>query len=721
MRKSLTTRPWSLYIMGVICIFLCSCSLTIKKKSTTEFSLDSADDYYEKGQWDQAIIHYRLFLSQHPQNSEARIKLGKALLADHRIEEAKTEFEKQMGDNSVVSPEIYFLAGRSCHQLGLFDEAEAYYRTYLRKEKDANLGLVSYFLKQTGAAKTAGEAGTSYLVENLGQRVNSLQDEFHPVYSPTLDQRFYFSVRDLERTSAIRGTPSVGSSMKFAEIARGTWTIGGALDQDLMGDDDLYLLDFSEDGQTVFFTKSLSAGNKMTYRKNFEELPGEQQVDRWTHPIYNSMLGDRDLFMIHDSAFLFSSSRLESYGGFDLYVTFKRLGKWMVQNLGPDINSQFDEISPFLSKNGRELYFSSNSDKSIGGYDIFFATFDDDMESWSTPQNMLPPLNSGMDDVGFRISLSGREALFSSDRSGGHGGFDIYQVYFDQKRYSQSEISQPKYFYQVSEYRSFASQGERSSIMAEKPIYALPVISFGERPVVITPKIKDELEQVLKFGRLFPHTGLLLHVFTGGNDLVDDFSLFRPVLILKNLVDFLKENGMDPSRIQIRLYGNQYPRFTSQDVSDDQPVVPARSMNRRLEFGFTRTTNLPVQFSTSIDKVTHSALDMSPYQIWLNNTQELYFRIKLLETKQLLKGADYIQEDDYMLVKEENGENYTYYSGIFQDVASAKEKLAQYIARGFLSAEIVAFEGASKIESDQITTEMIENYPQLKEYIIYQK
>lgn len=682
--------------------------------------MDRADDYYKKGQWDQAIVHYELYLTQHPKSHEARIKLGKTFLADHRMEKAAAEFESLMKDNGAVSPEVYLLAGRTNHQLGRFEEAEAYYRIYLEVEKDANLDLVSYYLKQTGAAKTAGVAGTSYLVENLGQRVNSSQDEFRPIYSPNFDQRFYFSIRDMERSSAIRSTTPVGSSMKFAEIAQGNWAIRGALDQDLMPDDDLYLLDFSEDGQSVIFTRSLSAGKRMTYRKNFEELPGEQQVEEWMHPVFNSMLGDRDLFMIHDSAFLFSSSRLEGYGGYDLYVTFKRLGKWMVQNLGSDINSSFDEIAPFLSENGRELYFSSNSDKSIGGYDIFFATFDDDKESWSTPQNMLPPLNSGMDDVGFRLSKSGREALFSSERSGGYGGFDIYQVYFDQQRYSQSEISQPKYFYQVSAYRSFASQGESSSIAAEKPVYGLPVIYFGERPVVITPKIKEELEQVLKFGKLFPHTGLLLHVFNG-NEVEDDFSLFRPVLILKNVVDFLKENGMDPSRIQIRLYGNQYPRYTSVDFSDDRTITPVRSLDRRLEFGFIRTSNLPVQFGSSTGKMSNITHDLSPYQKWMNKTQELYFRIRLLETQQLLKGADYIQEEDYMLVKEENGDYFTYYSGIFQDVAPAKEKLAHYIARGYLNAEIVAFEGASRIESDQITTEMIETYPQLKEYIIYQK
>lgn len=721
MRKSITSPVFTGCIIIVWSVLLCSCSFYMNKQNTSDTGLDRADEYYRQGLWDQAIDQYKLYLSRHPGNRSARTKLAKTFLAGHQVAEAHAQLESLIRDHTELPVEVYFLAGRSSHQLGHFEEAEVYYRTYLDVDKDADLNLLSYYLKQTGAAKTAGVAGTSYLVENVGKMVNTSRDEFRPVYSPNVEQRFYFSIHDPERLSPIRSTLPVGPSMKYAEVVQGTWAIGGALDKDLMPDEDLYLLDFSEGGEYVVFTRQLPAGNRMTYRKNFEELSGEKQVVEWTHPVYKSSLGDRDLFMIHDSAYLFSSERLEGYGGYDLFVTFKRLGNWMVQNLGPVINSRYDEITPFLGTNGRELYFSSNSDKSIGGYDIFFANFDDEMESWSSPQNMLPPLNSGMDDVGFWLSTDGREALFSSERQGGHGGFDIYQVYFDQQRYSQSVVSQPKYFYQVSEYRSFASQGEHSSALAEKPVYELPIIYFGERPVVITPKIRAELDQVLNFGKLFPHTGLLLQVFSG-KEVENDFSFFKPVLILKNVVDYLIENGMEPSRMQIRLYGNQYPRFTPVGSSNVQKAMPVLSLNQRLEFGFTRTSNLPVQFGSPAGQSSDNNLPgVSPYQKWLSNTQNLYFRIKLLETEQLLKGVDYLVEDDYMLAMEGSGDYFTYFSGIFHDVASAKEKLNKYIAQGFGNAEIVAFIGASRIASDQITTEMIETYPILKEYIIYQK
>lgn len=506
----------------------------------------------------------------------------------------------------------------------------------------------------------------------------------------------------------------------YAEVRHGEWVPQGPMDNSLASDEEMHLMDFSEDGQRVFFSRVSEGNKRRTYQKTFENIEGRTQVSEWIHPVYNCILGDRDLFTINDSAYLFSSHRLEGYGGYDLFVTFKRFGEWVVQNLGPVINSRYDEIAPFLSRDGREIYFSSNSDKSIGGYDIFFATFDDDMESWTLPENMLVTINSGMNDVELRLSNDGSSAIFSSNRSGGNGAYDIYHVYFTQKKYSQNHTNQPIYFYQVSAYRSFASEGKESQISSEKPVYELPVIYFGTRPVVITSKIKTQLDKILEYGQLFPHIGLLLHIFVD-QPLDDDISIYRPVLILKNITDYLTVHGMNPARIQLRLYGSQYPRFTSAVLSENKKIVPARSPNRRLEFGFTKTDNLPVEFITPAFEMNDVSENISPYLQWQERTEGLYFRIELAESQQVLKGMDYNQEDDLMLTVDEEKNHYTYFTGIYQTVDEARKKLKHYYARGYDKSEIVAFLGASRIAGEKITTDMIEAYPELKKYIIYQK
>ncbi|MBY5957943.1 tetratricopeptide repeat protein [Membranicola marinus] len=720
MKNTVARISFFVCIACMVSIMLYSCSLPIFRQQPTSTDLNRADALFEEGSWKEAITEYQSYLSRHPVNPQARLKLGRSLMEEDRIEEALEQFQKILADGDRNHPEeVYFRAGRACHQLGQFSEAEHYYRQFAERSSMVDLQLVNYYMKQIGAARTAGNDAANSLVENAGHQVNSVHDEFHPVYSPNIGHRFYFTVHDSEHTLSIRSTPEVGASMKYAEVTQGIWKTEGTLDDEFDHSPELRLLDFSENGQHVFFTRPVTDEERTTLVGAFESGPDEPAVRTWDHPVFQSRLGDRDLFTIHDSAYLFSSQRLEGYGGYDLYVTFKSSGNWMVQNLGPQINSPADEIAPFLSVDGRQLYFSSNSDKSIGGYDVFFATFDDEMETWGTPQNMLPPVNSGRNDVDFRLSGDGQEALLSSDRTGGHGGFDIYHVYFDQPRTAQLDWSQPRYFYQVSAFRSFALQESNAVPSDDKPVFELPVLHFGERPLVITPQIKGELDKILEFGRLYPHVGLLVHVFTE-KKANTNFGLYRPVLILKNAIDYLQEHGLDMSRIEMRLHGHQYPR-SSFNSSGQQRTASLSRNDRRVEFEFTNTKNLPVRFVVAGEEHMRDDGSSSPYQNWKSKIEEVYFRIRLADAEQLLKRSDFVQNEDLMLAVDGSEDHFTYYSGIFQKMEAAQKSLRVYIAQGYMDARIVAFIGPSRIPTDLITSEMIEAYPELKKYIIYQK
>ncbi len=123
----------------------------------------------------------------------------------------------------------------------------------------------------------------------------------------------------------------------------------------------------------------------------------------------------------------FSSDMPGGYGGRDLwFVTYSKKGKaWGDPvNLGPTINTEEDEMFPFLHEDGT-LYFSSNGHVGLGGQDIFFSK--GEVTDWSTPVNMKSPINSGGDDFAIILDKTKEAGYFSSNREGGRGQDDIYR------------------------------------------------------------------------------------------------------------------------------------------------------------------------------------------------------------------------------------------------------------------------------------------------------
>lgn len=115
------------------------------------------------------------------------------------------------------------------------------------------------------------------------------------------------------------------------------------------------------------------------------------------------------------STMYFASDMPGGYGGFDLYVSYFKSGRWTKpENLGPNINSNKNEAFPFIHSSGR-LYFSSKGWNSRGGYDIFFSQQFDD--KWLKPQNMKEPFNSTYDDFGIIADEYLQSGYFSSNRA----------------------------------------------------------------------------------------------------------------------------------------------------------------------------------------------------------------------------------------------------------------------------------------------------------------
>ncbi len=124
----------------------------------------------------------------------------------------------------------------------------------------------------------------------------------------------------------------------------------------------------------------------------------------------------------------FTSNREGGFGGFDIYKSvIDAEGNWGIPvNLGPTINSSFDEATPFISEDGKTLYFSSQGHFNIGGFDIFVANKKG--SSWGKPKNLGFPFNTTDDDLFFFPLKNGKIAYYSKYKERGYGDNDIYRI-----------------------------------------------------------------------------------------------------------------------------------------------------------------------------------------------------------------------------------------------------------------------------------------------------
>ena len=137
----------------------------------------------------------------------------------------------------------------------------------------------------------------------------------------------------------------------------------------------------------------------------------------------------------------FSSNRPGGYGGKDLYrVRMLPNGQWSLpKNMGASINTAFDEDAPHMDIDGKTLYFASQGHATIGGYDLF-RTQEIESDVWSTPENLGYPANTVDDDIFLSVDAGGRKGYFSSERPGGFGQQDLYQIDFIYRQQEQLVI-----------------------------------------------------------------------------------------------------------------------------------------------------------------------------------------------------------------------------------------------------------------------------------------
>jgi hypothetical protein len=394
--------------------------------------------------YSEALFIWEYMLKESPTNANILYKTGMCHVYLNNEKDALPYFEKAQYSVSKnynpyssleknAPPELYFYLAKSSHAKGYIDTAFFQYDFFLnnvkKKHSQYNQGVLG--LTQCKNAKKMMANPEPYIIRNIGSVVNTEFPEYSPVV--TIDgASLFFTSKRLRADSSNYRYKNINNGQHYEDIyvtyrdMNGKWSKPSYLSFCDPRKNNASI-SVSPDGQTVFVYQDINGGD-IFYSKiedtsfvSIDPFPAEElNTESWeTHATISP-----------DGNYLyFVSDRKGGLGGRDIY-RLKMLpnGEWSkAMNLGPTVNSEYDEDSPFLGADSKTLYFSSNGPKSMGGFDIFVSMMDES-EQWGEPENMGYPLNSYDDDIYYTTTADGLTGFYSSDKLDGQGDKDIYIV-----------------------------------------------------------------------------------------------------------------------------------------------------------------------------------------------------------------------------------------------------------------------------------------------------
>ncbi len=385
-----------------------------------------ANNLFKSERYCDALKYYNKHLSNYA-DDVAYLKRGICNYHCMHFKKAIADFNNSMLMGNTDKRLNLYLA-KTYHHQQKFEKAIVYYKKYLydiSRDKNKKEETLNQIKRCANAIKLKYKPA-NHFIENWGAEINTPYNDILPIQSPSDIHHFYFS------SDRVYGLKKTKQYKEFqVDFSDGEW-------------EKLFDIFSSQNNKNTIFLDFFNGDKKVSYFLGTSIFYGSIFVSDYSHaakqlntqdklkaPI-NAEFGFRHLQFINDSTIIFSSDKKGGYGGFDLYLTGIRDGKWFEPvNLGRKINSEFDEISPYITKDGENLYFSSNNLNSIGGFDVFVSRFSFEDDDWSPPQNLGMPINSSGDEIGFRVLSSGKGGIFNSDRKDmGFGGQDLYWIYF---------------------------------------------------------------------------------------------------------------------------------------------------------------------------------------------------------------------------------------------------------------------------------------------------
>jgi hypothetical protein len=415
----------------IVTIFLGASVYSQEDKKMHETFLEG-EYFFMNEDYSDALTYYMQLYEKLPENSNLAFCIGvcylnipgKKNLSVSYLESAVKNMSakhKEGTINQASAPyDALYNLGKAYRINYMFDKAKKAFMKYnetLLPDDHENLEFIKHEIEVCDMAKNLISKPVSYKEENIGPLFNDEKDNFNPLISA--DGKSFAYMVSLKFYDAVM----------FSRLVDGKWTAPVNITPELQSDGDFYISCLSADGKLLYLSRDdnynsdifVSSFNGTSWSPT-AKLNKNINTKYWESHGFVSESGNQ---------LIFASDRPGGFGGLDLYISNKVKGDWgPAVNLGPEINTPFNEDRPFLINNGKSLFFSSQGHENLGGYDLFRS----DLQSnglWNKPENLGYPLNTPDDNIFFMPYDNGKSGYYSIFKeSGGFGKEDIYRITF---------------------------------------------------------------------------------------------------------------------------------------------------------------------------------------------------------------------------------------------------------------------------------------------------
>lgn len=379
-----------------------------------------ASGHLQRKDYALAITALRETVQHSPGFIKAHQQLGDCLRLTGDYEEARESYKKVLQLDPHYSALTIFGLAISDFYCGLYDSALSGFRKYRETPSlsPSSRALVEKHINDCLFSIQAIKSPHPFAPVNLGPGINSAAHEYFPVVTAD-DKRLVYTRRkdgneDLYESNGVPGAwpaaEELGRVINTSNFNEGAQSI-------------------TPDGKYLFFSGCGKPGGqgRCDIYISHRIASGWSEPFNPGQPLNTGAWESQPSISADGHRLYFVSDRKGGYGGNDIwYADLLTDGTWSEpRNAGPNINTGYDEHSPFIYPDKQTLYFSSNGWPGFGRQDLFVSRCDES-GVWQKPENLGSPVNTAREQSGLMISTDGITAYYASDRPEGLGEMDIY-------------------------------------------------------------------------------------------------------------------------------------------------------------------------------------------------------------------------------------------------------------------------------------------------------